>query len=491
MTAACRGDRQPARAASAPRAEAAGDATRGSAIKLGAELLGRAIALVTSLLIARRLGPAEFGSFAFLSGIAVLSAEVADLGLHGTASRALVSRTLALRAMLRTKGLLLFLPCGLGVLALLLMPAERSAGLRLAVFAPLVLYYVFAGWSEFLGVALRARGMRGSEAATLLCFRASALLLAAIALGRGLGLTGLAWALALSPAAAILLGFSLLLRAGERQPAGELEAKRARDILRLAFPLGLNGALALLSLRVEILVLPFVVGDEQTGLFAAALKVVDSLILVPAAIAAGAMPALTREAQKREGPVRERTLTSAALLGVPGAVGLFVLAPDIVFLLFGPEYAEAGLALRLLAPALLLVFLNTVLLHALIALGRAPLLPRLTAARVGLACVCAPTLIPAFGISGAALGFTLSELLLLPLAARACAREGFAVPLRRGVSLAAALSLPMALVLALRWSGALWSIALGGLTYGATLLAAWRALPGLFSPPAPAGPGRS
>ena len=283
-------------------------------------------------------------------------------------------------------------------------------------------------------MALRARGHRGSEAATILCFRGATLALVVLVFTRGLGLFGLAWALAASPLAAILVGFALLQRGGTPQQPAAPEASSSLGVLRLAFPLGVNGALALLSLRVEILALPWFVDEPATGLFAAALKVVDSLILVPAAIAAGAMPALTREALRGSGPVRERTATSVALLGVPGAVGLFALAPGVVRLLFGAEFGEAALPLRILAPALLAIFLNNVLLHALMALGRAPLLPRLTAVRVGVAGICAVTLIPRLGIAGAACGFTLSELVLLPLAARACAREGFAVPLRRGVS---------------------------------------------------------
>ena len=165
------------------------EATRGSAIKLGAELLGRVLALVTSLLIARGLGPADFGVFAFLSGVAVLLSEVGDAGLQGTAQRALVAHTLSLRAMLRAKALLL---------AVALAAAAALALGSQVLLAPLVLYYLLAGWSEFLGVALRARGRRGSEAATILCLRAATLSLVVLVFVRGLGLSGLAWALAAS-----------------------------------------------------------------------------------------------------------------------------------------------------------------------------------------------------------------------------------------------------------------------------------------------------
>ncbi|HVQ28139.1 MAG TPA: hypothetical protein VMV21_01085, partial [Vicinamibacteria bacterium] len=79
------------------------DATRGSAVKLFAEVLGRTLQLLTTLLLGRSLGAADFGLFGTLSSVAVVAAEGADLGLQGTATPALVSRTLSLRGILRAK----------------------------------------------------------------------------------------------------------------------------------------------------------------------------------------------------------------------------------------------------------------------------------------------------------------------------------------------------------------------------------------------------
>jgi hypothetical protein len=130
------------------------------------------------------------------------------------------------------------------------------------------------------------------------------------------------------------------------------------------------------------------------------------------------------------------------------------------------------------------MFVNNVLMHALLARGLDNMLPRLTGARVGVALAAALVLIPSFGANGAAAGFTLSELVLLALAARACAREGFAVPVLRGVSQAALLSVPMALVIGTLAGRVLIAIPIGALTYGATLLLAWRLLPRRFLAPA-------
>jgi O-antigen/teichoic acid export membrane protein len=473
------------------RAEAA-DATRGSGVRLAAEVGGRALSLATSFLIAVGLGVEAFGVYAALTGVAVILAEAAELGIQGTAQRALVARSFRLRDMVKAKlalGLVLVLAAplippavrgGLSLLSSLLpsaaaLGAASRSGWLLVVF---VFYFALSGWSELFGVALRARGRRGQEAALILFLRACGLAAVAVALARAGGLSGLAWAHVLSTVPPVLLGAFLVARAYAHD-AAEAPAHGIRDVLRVSWPLAVNGGLALLSLRVELLVIFGLRGPREAGLFGAALKFVESLNAVPAAIAGGAMPALTREALRGTGLVRARTAATVALLAVPGAAGLALLAPGVSALL-GSAYADAAAPLRVLAPALVALFLNTVLLHALIAAGRAEALPKLTALRVLAAAVFAFALVPRFGVTGAALGFLLSELILGALAWRACASARFPVPLAAPLCLAAAVSLPMAAAVALFGGGTVAAALLGALVYGATLALVWRLAPDRF-----------
>jgi len=486
--------------------QAADEASRGSAIKLMAELLGRLIALATTLLVARLLGVAEFGLFAVLSSVAVIVAEVTDLGIQGIAVQALVSGTIPLRALVATKlrltAVLLLAVAGLALVprgaASLLAALPGSWRLSLEPMArhlpllfPLVAYSSLAGWAELLGLVLRVQGRRVHEAVTIVTLRASGLALAAAALLTGRGLPGLVWAMALSTLPPVVLAALLLRRAsaGAAHPGAPPDPGMAAT-LRASFPLAVNGALAILSLRIELLALAALRGSREAGLFAAALKVVELVNVVPGAIAAGAMPALTREAARGGVPVRRRTAATVALLAAPAFAGVWLVAPGMVLIL-GPDYGPAARPLRVLAPALLALFMNTVLLHALVAAGRARRLPVLTALRVAAAALLALALIPAFGASGAAAGFLASELLLLLLAARACATAGFDVPVLRSLLAALGVTLPMAAVVAAAGTGPVSSIALGIVIYALTLLAArqWapRLLPELAPGDAPGG----
>jgi O-antigen/teichoic acid export membrane protein len=184
------------------------DATRGSAIKLAAEALSRLVGLATTLLLIRGLGASDFGAFGRMSVIALLLAELAELGLQTLASRALVAETLSLRSLVRVRLLLLALVGG---------TALAGSG-REPVLAPLVLWFVLSGFGEFLGVALRSQGRRVAEAILLLCLRSLGLVGVALVLARDGGLVALAWALAGSTLPALLLGAVWLAARPSRGP---------------------------------------------------------------------------------------------------------------------------------------------------------------------------------------------------------------------------------------------------------------------------------
>jgi O-antigen/teichoic acid export membrane protein len=210
--------------------------------------------------------------------------------------------------------------------------------------------------------------------------------------------------------------------------------------------------------------------------------VVEFLNLVPSAIGAGAMPALTREALSGTGDaVRRRTVATVAFLGAPAAAGAALVAPGLLRLIFGADYAEAAPSLRVLALAVLPLFLNGILVSALIATGRGQWLPRLTAVRVGLAAALAFLLVPRFGGLGAAWGFMASEMALLALTTHACAAAGFRVSLAGPAVRALLATVPMAVLVGFAPAMSLPAVVgIGVLAYAGTLGLAWRMAPGLL-----------
>ncbi len=471
-------------------ASAADEATRGSAIKLAAEIASRVLLLATTLLLARGLILEEYGAYGRLAAYALLLAELAELGLQLTATRALVAGTFSLRALVRAR-MVLFGAFTVVVLGAAALAASRPHEGRLQpiVLALLVFYFALSGWGEFLGVALRCRGARAHEAIILLVLRAGGLLLVAVALAAGGDLTTVAWGLAVSPLPALVVGGWLLRRGAPAVPA---PGAPVATVLLASAPLAVYSGLLLLSPRVEFILFSMVRDDRATALLFAALQVLWFLAMIPAAIAAGAMPALTREALRRGMGVRQRTSATLALLATPAAVGLVMVAPGVLGLLFGSGYEAAAPSLRVLGLAVVPVFMNALVTWSLIAAGRPSWLPRLIATRVAVAFVLALLLIPRFGAVGAVVGLVLAECVLLLLGARACAAAQFAVPVVRPVLLALLATVPMALAVSGVRDHLPLALAVGVLTYAATLAGAWRLFPALATRMLgdPAGPSR-
>jgi O-antigen/teichoic acid export membrane protein len=458
--------------AAAVASREATDATRGSAIKLGAEVSSRLLGLATTFLLLRGLGASDFGRFGELSVYALFLAELGELGLQNLASRVLVAGSLSLPALVRAR---VWLLAGVACVGLLVLAFNPTLALLLA-------WFVLSGWGEFLGVALRCRGARVAEAVLLVVLRGGGLVGAALALLLGRGLVGVAALLAVSPLPALALGGAVL----GRTPAPPAPFASVRSVLGASLPLAVHGGLLLLSPRVEFLVLTFARGAEEVGLFLAAVNVYWFLGMVPSAVAAGAMPALTREAVRGEGPVRRRTAATLALLAAPAAVGLALVSFPLSRLLLGAGYPPrtyAGTAwpLALLALGVPALFLNWIRSAALIASGRMGWLPRLTATRVAAALAMAVVLVPRLGGVGAACSVATAEWLLLLLAGRACRAVGFPVPVARPLTIALAATVPMGLAVSGAPGGLAGAVAVGALTWAATLAAAWRLRPDLLS----------
>jgi O-antigen/teichoic acid export membrane protein len=429
----------------------ADDATRGSAVKLAAEVVSRLLGLATTLLLIRGLRASVFGSFTALSAYALLLAESGELGLQALASRALVARTLSLRALVLARLALAPVVAAVALAAATLAPPLAGRWGAGALDGPalgfLVAWFALSGWGEFIGVALRCRRARRREALVLVVLRGAALAAAAVG------------------------------PAPEARPAG---------VLRESFPLAVHGALLLLSPRVELLVLSWLRGEDDPalGFFSVALNVLWFLSMVPSAIVAGAMPALTREALRGEGPVRRRTAATLALGAAPAAVGLALVASPLAGALlgggYGPsDYAAVASNLRVLALALPALFLNALVFGALISAGRSPWLPRLTAARVALAFALALVLVPRLGGIGASAGLACAEWALLVAGAAACRRASFAIPLAAPLAWGVVGCVPMSLAVSGVRDSLPLAVAVGALSWAATVAAALWVRPGL------------
>jgi O-antigen/teichoic acid export membrane protein len=417
-------------------ATSARDASIGGALRLAAELVIRVSSIVATLWLTRSLGVTSFGALLLALSEGLVIAELCDLGLNATMVPLIVRCPRNLGTVLRIKAALTLAVLSVG--AAFLPFSSRVSGVEPALLALTTLHFVGATWIEISGAALRALGHPIGEAALLFVFRFS---LVALVVSSPFGMTVAgaceAYALAVLPAA-VFAGMGLV----RHRPRDVVEGgATGREILRQALPMGANGYLAIISTRVELFLLKVAYGENVVGLFGGALRIVESLLTLPAAIAAGALPSVARDAMRGTRGAAQRMFGLVVWIGVPAAFGLALCAPEVLRVL-GPGFVEGALALRILSFALLLCFANAALFHLLIAAGETPLIPKLTGARVIVAAIAGLALIPFLGSTGAAVSFTLSELSLFALLVQKT-RPHAAIDVLRPVAAAIAACIPM------------------------------------------------
>jgi O-antigen/teichoic acid export membrane protein len=345
-----------------------------------------------------------------------------------------------LRTLLALKGWMTLAVAGL---CLGLIPlAVTASGLSGWWLVLCSIHFVGASWIELAGTALRALGRRRDEARVLVTFRL-ALLILVIAAPFGRDLDGVSRAYAVSTVPAFVLGAWLLRAALSTSEPGI--ASTLKEIATQAWPLGVNGFLSIVSTRVELFFLQGSGSAHRVGLLGGPLKVVESLLALPTAIVAGALPAVARDAVSGTRGAAQRTFGLVIWIALPSAVGLALCAPEVLAIL-GPGFVDGAPALRVLMIGLVCCFANVALFQVLIAASDSKAVPFLTGIRVAISFVASAIAIPVFGVIGGALSFSTAELgLFLALAIRCRRHVDLHVvhPLCR----AALACLPMALIL--------------------------------------------
>ncbi len=335
----------------------------------GSQVLLKLLAFAFGVWAVRRLGAVEYGRYAAALAFAGLFAVATGPGAASFGTRemardaslvgALVPDVAALRGLLAA--------CVVPLLALVAWATGRAPEAVAAIVLAgvgLPLQTLVATFDS----ALLARGRARAAAACAALRQALFVGLGAAALLAG----GRVLALLAASHAAVVARALLALVLLRRIPGVKLTRPapaRWPALLRRLWPFGVEGASDLLGLHAPLALLSLVASEETTGHYAAAF----ALVLATTPFAQSLGTALTPRLSAPGGRALLPGLTGTALrltlgLGVPVAALLAGLADVLTAHVYGPAFAPAAPALRVLAFMLPLTFAAEALRAALLAL---------------------------------------------------------------------------------------------------------------------------
>lgn len=383
------------------------------------------VQFTVGLWVIHYLGAPGYGDLSYCLSIAALAAMVVGPGIDQNALRDLAARPedargilgMTLLARLLSAGLamtvllgasLIFLadepPLALALLPLALTPAANAAGAAAALWfsARLEMGYLVVTRNAAMSISAGYRVALILHGASMQWF-AGAALVEAVAAG------------------IFVVGF-FRRRAGYWPWARRTDWARVLPLLRRSWPLMLAGFAVFLNIQIDIVMLRHLAGSEETGIYAAAVRLSEAPYFLVGVVVSSIVPYLVglRQADWAlyEGRIRHLfRLLLAGGLAVAGSVAL--MSESLTDLFLGPTLAASAPILRVHAWAMLAVSAGCLSNALLINEGaqKATLYVSIAAATVNIMLNLA--LIPAFGGIGAAcatlVSYAVASTFALPL----------------------------------------------------------------------------
>jgi O-antigen/teichoic acid export membrane protein len=190
------------------------------------------------------------------------------------------------------------------------------------------------------------------------------------------------------------------------------------DLVRQAVPLTIGTAFVTLYYRVDSVMLASIDDFSATGVYGVAYKFVDVIHFVPSALSVALIAPLAVAWSSDKAAFLAHVRAGLRILATAAAgalVGFWLYAEDLVSLLYGDAYAEAGAAARILVTAEAFGFMSRLAITALLAANRHRIYPLITFLGLALNVSTNLVLIPRFSFEGAAVTTLLTEVVVAVL----------------------------------------------------------------------------
>ena len=291
-----------------------GSVGRGAGIKLGAELVGRAMQFALIYVAQRQLGPAVFGQLTYALAIGVVLAPLTDLGVQLTMTQQIARAPHLAQA---TTGVGLSLKLALAAAACVVLAAAsqtRPDEVQATTFT-LGIAMIIGSFGEFFGYTFRGLQRIELDAALTLLTRVTTVAVGLWLLDAGFGLAGIALAYLAGSLTGAAVGW-IWLRHRFFTPTLSFRPETWREVVRRAIPLGAAIVLSVAYTRTAVFVIDALEGPDAVGAYGVAMKLTEPLAILPAALLAAVFPAIVgRRAEGDPAGERLRSLTTLALAG--------------------------------------------------------------------------------------------------------------------------------------------------------------------------------
>lgn len=371
------------------------------------------LGLFVTVLVARYLGPEQFGLLTFALAVVGLFGTLAALGLNGIVVRDLVRHPRSAEITLGTAAVMQFLggslAFGLAVWTTsLLRPHDQLLQTIVVVLAATMLFKgteIAVYWFEATVQSKYTVWVK-----TGLFLVASVVTISFVALNAPL--VAFAWLILVETVLAALILIVVFAFRGPGFWSLRVRLERMVSLIRDSWPLMLSGLAIVIYMKIDQIMIGQLMGNDSVGIYSAAARISEAWYFIPMAVVASVFPAILHAKKKSELLYYQRLqklYDVMVILSIAVAIPMTFLSDWMMLTLFGDAYKQAGTVLAIHIWASVFVFLGVASGKWFLAENRQMLGLQRTALGALVNVVLNFALIPGFGVVGAAVATVISQ----------------------------------------------------------------------------------
>lgn len=324
-----------------------------------------AIGFFVYALIARYLGPEDFGLINYAIAIVFIVGAFAPLGLLGLVVRELVKFPEDKNLLLGTTLLARMLTGILSIVLLqtilfFIMPDENLLRILILIISLRLIADSFETVDLWFQAEIKGKLTAKSKITAVITTSLLHLLL--IYYEASILLFGAVIALEFFIAYSLMMAY--YLKEYKNQGVWEFNFLKLKSLLKESWPLIFSSVASMIYLKSDQIMVRELISDYETGIYSAAARLSEVWFFVPVAIVTSLYPGLVKSKLKSEVLYKQKlqsTYNFLAIIALMLAVITTIIAEPLVTIAFGEEYKNAALILKIHIWTAIFVFLRALL----------------------------------------------------------------------------------------------------------------------------------
>ncbi len=186
-------------------------------------------------------------------------------------------------------------------------------------------------------------------------------------------------------------------------------------ILKEAWPIAVISGFGIIMANIDTIFLGMFRGNSEIGIYAAAQKPVQLMYIIPGLLSTALLPIFSRMAKnniEKTNEIINKTIKLTILISAPIVIGGIILGTPIINFLFGQQYIESAPLFKIMITAIITGSIGGIVSNALFAQNKQKKIMYYIIIGAIINFILCFSLIPFFGMYGAAISVTISSILI-------------------------------------------------------------------------------